>query len=855
MKKHISFFVILLIISSILILPVFSSEQNPPPPRALPEGAKMRISDGDNRQLVADFAFSLDGSQIAVISPIIGIWIYDAHTGAELALLTGHTDLVTSVMFSPDGKTLASGSFDKTVRLWDAHTFQHRATLIGHKGNTKVLAFSPDSKKLATGASAVVHSERRDRFHYVELPENETKTEKLTDGTVRVWDVLTGKPLKSILITNTEWVTGLAYMPDNINLRSVSTDGIYRTLNTETGQTKKFDLKDTYRSINFSPDSTRFVAQDGFKTVLFDAVTENELATLESEQNGFNASVTFSQNSDTLICRVNESPKIRIWNARTGQLNTTIQIGNNPYFVPTALSPNGRTLAIQKDRGKGPVQLLDTKTGNKVLHLTVNTHVYSLRFSPDGQTLAMQSSRGSYEGVIRLWDVHAGVERDLISFTNRLGRSGQPAFVASGRDGILACGIGNTKIWLFDGNTGKYRANLKGHTASINDIAFTTDGEMLASASIDGTIRLWNPQTTQHLDTFEEKVDPGDRVPQVYTVVFSPDGQTLASVSGIRNVSRPKVQFWDVNTSKHKRILKGDPNDVSAIAFSPDKTTLASSGSGGDSSIRLWDVRTGKLKATYIGHSSIVTALAFSPDGTLLASGGGYDDAIVQLWDIATGENSPTLSEHFREVSSLAFSPDGKLLASGGYNKIEVWDVQFRQHIATLNGHRQRISSLTFTGDGNTLASASYDQTVVLWKPIPTVNSKVIIRITPSSVVSPVVGRHLTFNVEIAGGENVAGYHLTMQFDATALRFISSNNDDYLPGKPFFMKPIAEKSQVTLASTAITDTGNGDGTLATLSFEVIDVKPSTMNIVNVTLSDRDGKRMRPTVKSGKVEIK
>ena len=149
MKKTLFFNVTLLFVS---VLFLHNSVAQDYTRWGLPEGAKARLGKGR----ILDIAFSPDGTRLAVASGI-GIWLYDVQTGAEVALLTGHTVQAGrsrqfgSVAFSPDGKTLASGSRDATIRLWDVSTSQQKATLEGHTGWVLSVAFSPDGNTLASG--------------------------------------------------------------------------------------------------------------------------------------------------------------------------------------------------------------------------------------------------------------------------------------------------------------------------------------------------------------------------------------------------------------------------------------------------------------------------------------------------------------------------------------------------------------------------------------------------------------------------------------------------------------------------------------------------------------------------------
>ena len=124
--------------------------------------------------------------------------------------------------------------------------------------------------------------------------------------------------------------------------------------------------------------------------------------------------------------------------------------------------------------------------------------------------------------------------------------------------------------------------------------------------------------------------------------------------------------------------------------------------------------------------------------------------------------------------------------------------------------------------------------------------------VSPSPVTSPAIGEQLTLSLNIADGENVAGYQATVAFDTSALRYVSSANGDYLPAGAFFVPPVVDGPLVTLAATSLAGESNGDGTLATLTFEVIAVKASTVTLSKVVLSDSAGTGFRPHVENGQI---
>ena len=135
----------------------------------------------------------------------------------------------------------------------------------------------------------------------------------------------------------------------------------------------------------------------------------------------------------------------------------------------------------------------------------------------------------------------------------------------------------------------------------------------------------------------------------------------------------------------------------------------------------------------------------------------------------------------------------------------------------------------------------------------PSATTTTTVSVSPSEVPSPAIGESLTLSIKIADGENVAGYQGTVQFDTAALRYVESANGDFLPAGAFFVPPVVDGNRVTLASSAIASVSNGDGTLATITFEVVEVKASTVTLSEVALVDPDGRDFRhPQIENGEV---
>jgi WD40 repeat protein/serine/threonine protein kinase len=264
----------------------------------------------------------------------------------------------------------------------------------------------------------------------------------------------------------------------------------------------------------------------------------------------------------------------------------------------------------------------------------------------------------------------------------------------------LASASEDKTVRVWDATTGQELGSLKGHPKEVNRVVFSPDGQRLASASGDMTVKVWDATTGQELRTLQGHTG------EVYCVAYSPDGQRLASAA-----QDGTVKVWDATTGQELRTLQGHTGEVYCVAFSPDGQRLASASS--DKTLKLWDAITGQELRTLQGHTDWVTSVAYSPDGQRLASA---SSKTVKVWDATTGQELRTLQGHTHIVWNVAFSPDGQRLASASIDEtVKLWDAITGQELRTLQGHTDRVTSVAFSPEGQRLASASEDMTVKLW--------------------------------------------------------------------------------------------------------------------------------------------
>ncbi len=682
----------------------------------------------DHTNYVQCVAWSPDGLTLASGSADKTIKLWHAPTGQLRQTLQEHTDTVHSIAWSSDKLTLASGSADYTVRVWNGQTGQIRHTLTGHKDTVHSVAWHADGLLLTSASD---------------------------NKMIKLWHARTAQPLGD-LSGHTGAVFSVAWSNDGLTLASGSADSTIRLWGAKTQRlsapdTVSLSIESGISAVDrSSPNSEIFTSGNGpsLPTTIFfcyshtDEALLNQLKThlrplqrqklvefwyereihatsaeheAESKKKLDTAQIILLLISPDFIDSdyfYGKEVKRALERHRRGEA-TVIPIMLRPVYWHGELADTLQTLPIDGKAVTNPDWHIQDKAFYHVANdiaSAITQLTAPLVSTTNASTPGLFRPVPQHQPTTNTGGLHISVpmprpKEALFTLTGHTNDVYSVAFRADGLTLTSVSGNKNLLVKLWHTQTGQLLRTFSSQTAhkgTITGVAWSPNGQILASSSYDKTIKLWNIQTGQAVLTLKGQTGHKDAVT---SVTWRSDGLVLTSGS-----IGGAIKLWNALSGELIRTLQEHTSYVGSVAWSPDGLALASGSISG--TIKLWYVNAGQL--ILADHKDALWSVAWSPDGQTLASGSA--DKTLKLWHAQSGQLLHTLTGHTGVVTSVAWNPDGQIIASGSADKtIKLWHAQSGQLLRTFTGHLNTVYRVAWSPDSQLLASGSADKTIKLW--------------------------------------------------------------------------------------------------------------------------------------------
>lgn len=619
----------------------------------------------------------------------------------ELVTQTGHLDSIYALAISPDKKYLASAGVDKTIIIWDIAKGKQLYSLKGHSQWIFSLDFNNDGYLLASGSAdgtvKIWDVVRGIKIEEISLQPFEIKCVAFSsdgntlavageDKVIKLWDVKT-KKLKADLTGHDAAVSNVAFSPNNKYLVSISRDKTLRLWNLETmkvEQQVKFEPR--FETLAYSLNGN-FVAVAGIGEFVgfWNFKTGNLEIKPSPKEIDFVKSLAYVSDKELAIVDTGLS----IWNYENGDLK---KVGDS------VTGSGSNALAISRDK-----KLLAFNDGQHIKFFDLNTkqpkefkggfgNIYGVTFGLNNPYLF-----ASVNNNLGMWGNYLGVEdTEIYSMMAKIAGRNRVFIPAVNSLALVEedeSGAGLPDIVMINIADGTRRI-LKAHNKAIDSITINPGGDILASSSKDGTVKLWdmkNITVQTPIRILQETAD---------FIEFSPDGRLLATVG-----SGWTIKLWDTVNWNYKTIN----NVYGRIVFSPDSKTI---GVYKRDELKLIEISTLKVRSfnldstprdykTKVFNVQAITSLfteiatilerpplSFSQDSKLVASqeiNRATGDYRIKVWNIETGEALYNLPRHSATIPSISFSPKNGVMASGSWDKsIKLWNAKEGSEIATI---------------------------------------------------------------------------------------------------------------------------------------------------------------------------
>lgn len=589
------------------------------------------------------------------------------------------------------------------------------AVLKGHTSSVNHIALSPDCKLIASAS---------------------------TDGSVRLWDVHTGKCV-FVLKDHTSVVSCVSYTPDGKSIATSSWDDTIRIWDVKKGIcTKKMECDGFSNTISFNQDGSLLASGSNLHTIqIWDIKTGKCIKKME-EHTGWVNSIVFSSDGENLISVSNDST-IRIWDTKSWKCKRILK-GHSDIVASVSISPNGKFIASASyDKS---VIIWDANTGKPLKTLLGHSnYIESVSFCHNN-TYVITSS---LDGTIRLWNTQTGDSEWMSKKHDNIVRfaiydhindhiivaSGNDVFIEDyihmdfngqvelfGHDNIvyyaefskdgkqlLTSSADNTiKMWDV---TGLLKKTFTGHENTVENAFFSSDGQSIMSFSSDYSFRVWDDKTGDCLQTITN-------FGQFLT--YSPKKSQVAFVP---MANRYSIHLWNVNENRTINYLnRAFPEEVHSAKYSPDSRKIATTTL--DGLIQVWNIDNAYCETTFKNPSGLVYSIDYSPDGREIIT--AASDNSIRIWNLNSHENRKVLIGHQNEVTCAKYFSSGKYIVSGSEdNTVRVWDAETGCCVVTYLGHTAPITHVSISPDDKYIVSSSKDRTAIIWE-FPSLETLVI---------------------------------------------------------------------------------------------------------------------------------
>ncbi|MFG2874590.1 hypothetical protein ACGFYU_06200 [Streptomyces sp. NPDC048337] len=638
---------------------------------------------------------------------------------ADAAAVRHHNPSLAAQLNLAAYRLAATG--DVRDQLMSAYATPYTSGLTGHTSDVVSISFAPKSTVLATASwdrtvrlwdigdahhpvqLAVVN--QPERLMSVAFGEGGRVLATASERSVRLWDVANRRaPAElSTLPDQRSAPSWVAYGPGGV-IATGHTDGAARLWNANDPRHPRLlatlpGHTGTVTSVTFSPDG-RTAATTGDTTTRLWDVTDPEHPLLLDVLRGHTDTVTsaaFSPDGRT-VATGSWDRTARIWDIGSSpRTRPPAVLPVHPAIVwSVAFSPDGGTLVSVG----GSTQFWDVAApANPKRTSTIQGGFYQAAFSPDGRVLA------NSDRLLDLRDLSLATHDDVVTSL---------AFGPGGHLLASASWDGTARLWQVTGGRALWPLSvLRGHTRFVRSVAFSPDGRTLVTAGEDATVRVWDV-TDPRRPRPTSVLTPGSG--EVAGAAFGPGGHLLAvwalGTAGLWDLTDPG------NPRPLSRIAEDGPN-VTMASFRPDGRTLVTS-TGESGSLRFWDISDPRnpreLPSPF--RSDPLTAGVFSPDNRRMAAFHRTDKTVwlIDVNDTGRPAKTTRLPAPASWLYTLTFSADGRRLAAGAADsKALLWDLNGATTPTVLTGHSNPVPAVAFSPDGNTLATGGNDFTIRLW--------------------------------------------------------------------------------------------------------------------------------------------